>query len=254
MKKTVLLLTALLCAALFLLSACETEQLQSTQQSSAPEESQSAQESSCKILSISDSSVTALIYGKGLASFALPEKLSLESGLGDELKPGMTANISYTDIAETYPLQVNVQSAQATAYDDGLISMYLDILEELLTEVDPNLSDENEEYLGFDFSGLDNLTQEEKDSIGTFFALQHSRSPLFGTLDELGEQGYIDMENLYWKEGTAINLKVEQSSEEEFSLDCEKWKSGIGAVGYTLNCQKLDGVWTASETGAMWMS
>lgn len=52
------------------------------------------------------------------------------------------------------------------------------------------------------------------------------------TGDELTEEGLINKENLYFPEGILITIKTEKVKNNSFRFDVEKWRSGLGAIGY----------------------
>ena len=62
------------------------------------------------------------------------------------------------------------------------------------------------------------------------------------------------MENLAWKDGLHFEIKAEDVSEDRFTLNCTKWRSGLGASGYKLAVEKKDGVWTAAEPSEFWVA
>lgn len=206
------------------------------------------------LMEVDETGVTAVAGEAGtLLTFGLPENITLEPGLGDQLKPGMTVSVQYDGyVMETYPGQINADAIQATAYDDGLVSLYFDILEELYGE-DEGLN-EDCKYFGFDLSGAKRLTQKEVEAIGWVFASSHQCEPLYGSIQELGDQGYIDMENLSWKDGIHFEFKASEISETGFTLDVTKWRSGLGAYGFQLKAEKENGLWAVAETGMGWVS
>ena len=207
------------------------------------------------LIEVRETGLTAVAeeYGS-LLTFGTPESIAFEPGLEDELKPGMTVSVHYDGaVLETYPGQIHADALQVTGWDDGLIALYLDVLEDLYGEDDDGLND-NCRYFGFDLSGPEELSQKELEAIGWVFASAHQCEPLYGTIRELGDQGYINMEELYWKDGVHFELKTADETETSFTLDVTKWRSGLGAIGYRLNVEKRDGLWTAGEAGMGWES
>lgn len=267
MKTTAVLLCALL---LCLAAACGSEDAgvlpdassQGTSSASAnpSPESQPSSAShdgvreSAKLIQVTDTGATAVIEGRELVTFPLPEAVTYEPGLEGGLKPGMTVEITYDGgILETYPGQITAGALHATGYDDGLISLYYEVLEDLYGENGDGLNEECL-YFGFDLTAADGLTSEEQQALGWIFAGSHGCTPLYGTIEELGAEGYIDMENLCWEDGLHFEIKASDISEDSFTLECTKWRSGLGACGYKLSAEKKDGIWTAAETGEYWVS
>lgn len=266
MKKAAALLCALL---LCLLAACggdsgealdpSSQSLPSLVVSSSPEVQPSPASGegvleSAKLIHLEEEEAAAVMENGTLATFALPEKISFAPGLGDQLKPGMTVEVAYDGkMARSYPGQINAESLRATAYDDGLTALYFSVLEDLYGEPDAGLNGECL-YFGFDLTKAEGLSAGEREAVGWAFATAHDCAPLYGTIEELGAQGYIDMESLAWKDGLHFEIKAEDVSEDRFTLNCTKWRSGLGASGYKLAVEKKDGVWTAAEPSEFWVA
>lgn len=200
-------------------------------------------------------SLTAVGENGSLLTFAAPKAVACRAELEDgfSLRPGMTVQVGYDGaVLESYPGQITPEYLTAEEYDGGLISLYLDVLEELYGQ-DTGLND-GCRWFGFDLTGAPGLTPGEQQAIGWVFASSHGCEPLYGTIEELGEEGYIDMDALCWEDGLHYELKASEATEDSFTLGCTKWKSGLGAIGYKLTVEKKDGVWTMDETGESWAS
>lgn len=200
-------------------------------------------------------SLTAVGENGGLLSFAAPKAVAYNAELGDEtsLRPGMTVQVGYDGaVRETYPGQITAEYLTVEGYGDGLIPLYLDVLEELYGQ-DDGMNDSCT-YFGFDLSEAPGLTPAEQQAVGWVFASSQGCEPLFGTIEELGQEGYINMEGLYWEDGLHFTLRADGPAEDCFTLDCTKWKSGTGAIGYQQAVGKKDGVWTMGEASGFWIS
>ena len=85
-------------------------------------------------------------------------------------------------------------------------------------------------------SGSRRTDSREKSAIIWQFGQAHGVTPLTGTFDELAEQGYIDREGLYWKDGVLFSIKENYGHDTEcYSLpvlhfDAQKWRSGLGPI------------------------
>ena len=77
--------------------------------------------------------------------------------------------------------------------------MYLKVLEDLWT-ADPGLND-GISRIGIDLSELSHLTEAEKAAVMAGFAAKRGLPYVAGTWDELCDQGFIDRDNLFWKDG-----------------------------------------------------
>lgn len=136
-------------------------------------------------------------------------------------------------------------------------NLYLEVLEDLWN-ADPGLNSEISR-IGIDLSGLSHLTDAEKDTVISGFASKHDLSYIAGTWDELCEQGFIDKDQLCWKDGLFFSIKTnedavwnlpamkEGDSEPELtSFDAQKWRSGLGAYffGQCTAKKNADGTWS----------
>ena len=135
--------------------------------------------------------------------------------------------------------------------------LYLEVLEDLWN-VDPGLND-GISQIGIDLSELSHLTELEKETVMHEFASKHNLPYITGTWEELCEQGYIDKDNLYWKDGLFFSIKTneeatwnlpfmkDRDSEPELTaFDAYKWRSGLGAYffGQCTAQKNADGKWT----------
>jgi len=187
------------------------------------------------------------------------------------LEDGMTVQVIYTGLQETYPLgfdEVRSLTAYAlgTAENPGgteydLCGLYLQALEDLWEE-DPALND-GVKTLGMDLSQAPGgLTQAEKDALAWRFGELHGLEVVQGTWEELADQGYIDREHLYWEDGILFSLTPAEGHEtEHYSLptlffDAQKWRSGLGAYFFE-DCSAVwpeMGTWTGYTVGAVAIS
>ena len=209
---------------------------------------------SAKLIQTGDGEAVAVMEEGTLVAFALPEKISFEPDLGGQLKPGMTVDVAYDGrMTRSDPGQINPEELRVKAYDSGLISLYYQMLEDLYSEDASELGGTCA-YFGFDLTGLEGLTSPEQQALGWAFATAHNSAPLYGTIQELGEQGYIDLEDLFWEDGLHFEIKASNVSEKRFTLECTRWKGGLGASGYKVAVEKKDGIWTAAEPSEFWIS
>ena len=140
---------------------------------------------------------------------------------------------------------------------EDVCELYLDVLEDLWN-VDSGLNNEISQ-IGIDLSELSHLTETEKDAVISEFASKHDLPYIVGTWEELCEQGFIDKENLCWKDGLFFSIKTNEdavwnlpcikdgdSVPELTSFDAQKWRSGLGAYFFSqCTAQKnADGTWS----------
>ena len=140
---------------------------------------------------------------------------------------------------------------------EDVCELYLKVLEDLWN-VDPGLNSEVSQ-IGIDLSELSHLTEPEKDTVMSEFAAKHDLPYIAGTWEELCEQGYIDKDNLYWKDGLFFSIKTNEDAvwnlpalkegdpiPELTAFDAQKWRSGLGAYYFSqCSAQKnADGTWS----------
>ena len=146
---------------------------------------------------------------------------------------------------------------KARTVREDVCALYLEVLEDLWS-VDPGLND-GISQIGMDLSGLSHLTEPEKDAVMSGFASKHDLPYIVGTWEELCEQGFIDKENLCWKDGLFFSIKTNEDAEwnlpmikegdsvpELTSFDAQKWRSGLGAYffGQCSARKNADGTWS----------
>ena len=148
-------------------------------------------------------------------------------------------------------------SEQSTPIREDVCELYLEVLEDLWN-VDSGLNS-GISQIGIDLSELSHLTEAEKDTVMSEFALKHDLPYIVGTFEELCEQGYIDKDDPYWKDGLFFSIKTNEDAEwnlpyindrdsvpELTSFDALKWRSGLGAYyfGQCTAQKNADGKWS----------
>ncbi len=189
-------------------------------------------------------------YGEAYDFSCAPEQLKG----ADALLPGMVVKVGFDGtVLETWPAQIRAETVTVKDQQPDYYSLYLHILKDIYGE-DPGLNDA-EHYFGFDFTGIEKLSEEEKMLLAWNFSSEYGVEPLHGTLQELMDQGYIDEEGLYWEDGLHFKIEEKECKDNTVSYSVQKWKSGLGAVGYE-NTASLDknGKWIFSEISSMWIS
>lgn len=217
----------------------------------APEEYQGVWET-MRLVGVNGTSLTAVPEDGEILTFGVPQAWAFTGDIPsdiEELRPGMTVRVGYDGcIMETWPGQIIADYLIVEEYDGGLMKIYRDILEEMLGD-DSALND-GTDYFGFDLASAPRLSSREAEALGWLFACAHKKLPVYGTVEELGEQGYIDMENLYWEDGVHFSFKLVEgsfSSDTGFTLECVKWRSGLGAVWWETDLRLKNGTW--EQTG-----
>lgn len=174
-----------------------------------------------------------------------------------DLEEGCLVKVAFDTIEEVFPGILNASSVEVleSGFDD-MCEMYLDVFEDLW-ETDEGLNSGITE-LGVDLSGT-RLSAAEKSAVAYVFGMEHDILPIQGTWEELCEQGYIDKENLDWKNGCLFSIEEtgDESSADAYgqstvTFNAKKWRSGLGAY-YFDSCtsvQSHDGEWEDYEIGS----
>ena len=159
------------------------------------------------------------------------------------------------DIMETYPAQLgNVQEVWvwAEGFDDTAV-LCLEVFEDLAEE-DAALA-QGAKIIGLDLSQTA-LSPAEQSAVALLLEWDTGLTVVQGTMEELGDQGYIDMENLYWEEGYFLSVTEEERTDTSLTFSAQLWKSGLGALFYA-DCtvtRQPNGPWEEYTLGAVAIS
>jgi hypothetical protein len=145
------------------------------------------------------------------------------------LKAGQEAEIGYSGgIMESYPMQLGKPAyIKITGQGEDLVGFYQTILNDLWN-VDQGLNPDSG-VLAFDLTQVENLSNAEKSALVYIVSGSYGLTGLAGTFDELGEQGYINRENLYFENGMLFEFELTNVTQNSFTFDVKKWRSGTGA-------------------------
>lgn len=173
---------------------------------------------------------------------------------GETLLPGMIVEIGFDGtVLETWPAQIHVDSVTVKERQTDYFTLYYQILEDILRE-DEGLNSDVSKF-GFDLSGVTALSEAEKDLLSFEFSSAHEMEALQGTVQELMDEGIIDEEQLYWEDGVHFKIEEEKVEDGKVEFSVEKWRSGLGAVGYENTASKdANGQWVFGEISEMWIS
>ena len=205
---------------------------------------------SCRVVdSVDGELLLAKIDGSAGDVYRLNTKdtdIIAESGealTGSEIESGSVIEINFNgNIEETFPANLcgvtEIKVLDLGGFDN-LCSLYLDVLEDLW-QVDSGLNS-NIDIIGVDLSKT-RLLPAEQSALAWRFGELHGLEIVQGTWQELVEQGYIDGEALYWKNGCLFSI-TEKEMEGVYSLnvvkfDAEKWRSGLGAYCF-VDCTSI---------------
>ena len=162
----------------------------------------------------------------------------------ESLKNGMTLSMDPGyELLETWPAQFAGATVRAESADAGygdLCGLYLTVLEDLWNNDEALNADIS--YISVDLAAAPGgLTEGERAALAWLFAGRHGAQPLQLSFEELKENGYVDEQELYWKDGVLFVLKATdgaEQSEKKIAFDAEKWRSGLGAIFFEGNTAK----------------
>ena len=135
------------------------------------------------------------------------------------------------DIMETYPAQLGEVEAvwvQAEGFDDTA-ALCLEVFEDLAEE-DAALA-HGAKIIGLDLSQTA-LSPAEQSAVALLLEWDTGLTVVQGTMEELGDQGYIDMENLFWEDGYFLSFTETERTATALTFSAQLWKSGLGALFY----------------------
>ena len=130
------------------------------------------------------------------------------------------------------------------------IGAYTTVIDQLYNE-DMALNSEIK-YIAVDTSLMINLSDEQK-PVFLKELEKYGYTVLDMTFETLEQQGYI--EDLYFKEGILFKISDEIIRGNSITMDVQKWRSGLGAIGYDdLVVKYNNGKWKITKTGNAWIS
>lgn len=251
MKKPILFLALLLSC--LLLTACAQDQSDGL----LPESEETI---TCRVVTVQDGQLLLAKEDGGAADvYTLTlggTPVTYADAKQTAIQPGDLVQIGYSGaIKETYPAQLGSVEAiqvQPTGRDD-LCDLYLRVFSDLW-EVDDALNSDITQ-LGLDLSQT-RLSPAEQSAVALALGWQHGLPVVEGAWEELADQGYIDREDLYWKDGLFFSIVEEEDAgsadREQVTFTAQKWRSGLGAYFFT-DCtarRSPNASWGAYTVGA----
>lgn len=172
----------------------------------------------------------------------------------EELLVGDLIRVTYNGvILESYPAQISA-SAVVVLETNRLLSGYLALIDNIYQQ--DSALNYDITMIAFDTTEWKDISEEEKAYLFQKVKKRYQVDVVEGTFKELGEQGLIDTDNLYFEKGILIKISKLSYSKDNKRIRCsiEKWRSGKGAIGsddVTATYEK--GPWKI-EYGRMWIS
>ncbi len=177
---------------------------------------------------------SAELYRLGLKELSV---YGLDGGAAEpgDLTAGALVDVVYDgSIIESFPAQFSRPvKISVTALEDDLTGLYLQIIDDLY-RIDPGLND-GISLVAFDLSAVENLSPSEKSALLYLTGNAYGLETRAATYKELVEEGLIDEENLYFEKGLLFTFDDMEFSDQSFTFDVKKWRSGLGAY-YFVDC------------------
>lgn len=124
---------------------------------------------------------------------------------------------------------------------------------DLVWEIDKGLNDNLKKYINIDTKSFEDFSQEDKEQLFEYISKKYSVTMLDKTFKELEDEGYI--KNLSFKDGLVFNVnKYLKNNSNEVSLEGMKWVSGIGAIGFIAEAEKINERWIIRKCQMTWIS
>ncbi len=172
----------------------------------------------------------------------------------EELTEGELVNIYYNGIIlESYPCQLpEIYAIEKVGKEDCLVSLYLDIFQELYEE-DSGLNSDIKE-IGVNVKNVKNLTEMEKEALIYLIGRAWNLEAFATDYEALKAEGRLSEDGYYYEEGILFTVEATEEEKNSFSFSAEKWRSGLGAIGYSNGrAKKENGKWSY-EPGDFWIS
>jgi len=146
-------------------------------------------------------------------------------------------------VLESYPMQL-AGLAYIKIVDEGenWTGLYAKVIDDLW-KTDEGLNT-GVEIFAFDLTQATNLSASEKEALAYVVGNTYALQGMVATYEILVEQGYIDSNSLFFEKGLLFKIEVKEMTDDWFTFDVSKWRSGNGAYFFN-DC-------TATKSGRSW--
>lgn len=154
---------------------------------------------------------------------------------------------SYTEVPTTASTSATAVITTDEPSDSAMTRLYFEVIKEVYSE--DSALNEDISIISLDLTGANNLSDVEKEDLRCLVSSEYSFDTYTYTYDELVDQGLIDEGQLddkisYFEKGILFEITDKAISDNAFTFQIEKYRSGIGALAYS-EC-------TAKKTGDTW--
>jgi|GEM_PF-1198129 len=160
------------------------------------------------------------------------------------LSPGTLVDVTYSGLVlEQYPgILVSATEIRVVGFGGNIADMYLSAIGELWNE-DKALNN-GVSMIALDLSEAGNLSEAEKGAVAQIMLNRYGFEVFRATAEELDARGLIDKESKAFKDGVLFAISDEEIKDGIFSFTAMKWKSALGAVGFSAKAEEASsGEW-----------
>lgn len=119
-------------------------------------------------------------------------------------------------------------------------------------EMDPGLNSAIK-YISINTKTFRNFSGADKKELFDYVAGKYNVTMLDMSIDELKDAGYV--KDLYFKEGIVFEIsKYISDTPDIISFEGRKWRSGLGAIGFSFETRKKSGSWELEKCNMTWIS
>lgn len=172
-----------------------------------------------------------------------------ETAALESLRPGMILDVTWDGLtADTFPGSFAADQVRVVAQGDDLVGLYRQVLAELWTETGQKAGVKR---LGFDFSGLTDLSAGERSALAYLTDCdckpEMGLNYALGTWDEMAERGSIAVDDEgYWTDGMLLSLSLYEQEDGHVGIIASSSRAKGGAI-MVLTCtadRQEDGSWS----------
>lgn len=170
-----------------------------------------------------------------------------------EIQIGDSIKITYNGIIlESYPAQITADYINVLE-SNILINGYITIIDDIYRDDSALNSDIN--MIALDLSEVTNLSEADKEILLMKVHDRYGLEVKESTFDQLVKEGLINKKELYFPKGILITISNSEYNEGKKTLkyDIEKWRSGLGAIGYEGKAKHDGEKWMITKEN-MWIS
>ncbi|MCM1988373.1 hypothetical protein [Oceanirhabdus seepicola] len=152
--------------------------------------------------------------------------------------------------------EITSQSSEDDNYEENTLKSEKSIVYALafdsVWEMDKALNSDIK-YVSIDTKTFKDFSEEDKSELFDYIAEKYNVIMLDMSFEELQDEGYV--KDLYFEEGILFKVdKYNSHSTNSVSFEGSKWRSGLGAIGFSFKGEKKNNKWELVECNMTWIS